>query len=672
MNKTLKLAFSAVLGAAFIGAVAQDNFPDAPEYHWAYKALLNMKEAGILVGYPDGLFRGGRPASRYELAAAVNAVYEKLKGMIDGVQNQVDTMNKRIDDLENNKADKSELAALRDALAKLQGDVDMMKKWGPIIEDLRKLVAMLREDLTKMGKNVDKILSDLSDLEKRVTALEKRKPAVDIHGDINFIVYAGHSTDDLWGVTVDRRPTGVRRGPGGGTGSSAVPGGMTEDLTMGHEAAFTFSGTNEEGPQWHATLVVGNLHGYGVGEGTGFGTIHGNMSQNQTGMPFMEGDTSVFFQDFGVKWDTSIGGQGFSAELGRVGYKTNPWFFQRFDNTYYFQNDRWDNGMWYFDGGIAKFNWGSVNLDIWGGRNSARNRTSTSVFLPNAIMPMTAGFQFTGPVFSAFGAPGSFAGAGDMMVDQSLGANLGFKLGDKGDAGLNYIILDSDTFGFAGNNRVNVMGGWLNFQATDNLSLGGGYGQTTYTYNTSSIIDTDNAAWWLWATYNAANWGFNAQYRHVELFYGAPGDWGRFGFWQNPTGMEGFDANVWFQGNRWKLMARGYAMNELDVSLGDLNLTGGEISLTFAIRDNWDLILGGETARYDLGFATPTVTWLRVGMNHRMGGNSLLRFMYEASNFDADFVLDGGEGSGLFPSFGGFGVSDAKGGLLTVQYRQKF
>ncbi|HZH98073.1 MAG TPA: S-layer homology domain-containing protein, partial [Fimbriimonadaceae bacterium] len=69
MNKTLKLALGAVLTAGVMtSAMAQDNFPDVPDNHWAYEALARMKREGLLVGYPDGLFRGNRPASRYELA----------------------------------------------------------------------------------------------------------------------------------------------------------------------------------------------------------------------------------------------------------------------------------------------------------------------------------------------------------------------------------------------------------------------------------------------------------------------------------------------------------------------------------------------------------------------------------------------------------------------------
>jgi len=61
-------------------AVAQhkDNFPDTPANHWAFQAKADLQSVGLLVGYPDGLGRAPRPASRFELAVAVHATYTNL------------------------------------------------------------------------------------------------------------------------------------------------------------------------------------------------------------------------------------------------------------------------------------------------------------------------------------------------------------------------------------------------------------------------------------------------------------------------------------------------------------------------------------------------------------------------------------------------------------------
>jgi hypothetical protein len=120
LKRTAKYALTLVLGAAVImPAVAQDNFPDVPENHWAYKELARMKAEGLLVGYPDGLFRGGRPASRYELAVAVHATWANLKGVTDGLKGQIDDLMKRLEGVPT----KADLDNLRAAIEALQNQV---------------------------------------------------------------------------------------------------------------------------------------------------------------------------------------------------------------------------------------------------------------------------------------------------------------------------------------------------------------------------------------------------------------------------------------------------------------------------------------------------------------------------------------------------------------------
>ena len=47
-------------------------FPDVPENHWAYQYVEDLQKQGIIEGYPDGLFKGGRSMIRYEFAAMLD------------------------------------------------------------------------------------------------------------------------------------------------------------------------------------------------------------------------------------------------------------------------------------------------------------------------------------------------------------------------------------------------------------------------------------------------------------------------------------------------------------------------------------------------------------------------------------------------------------------------
>ncbi len=147
MKRTTKLALSAVFIAALVTpALAQDNFPDVPANHWAFEALARLKKDGILVGYPDGLFRGGRPASRYEMAAAVHDAYVKLKSVSDGMSSQIKDMNDKIG---NGAVTKADLDNLKATLAATQSQVDGMKGWGDDVASLKKLFGEFQRNWTR-------------------------------------------------------------------------------------------------------------------------------------------------------------------------------------------------------------------------------------------------------------------------------------------------------------------------------------------------------------------------------------------------------------------------------------------------------------------------------------------------------------------------------------------
>ncbi|MGE5532031.1 MAG: hypothetical protein ACM3VW_07960, partial [Bacteroidota bacterium] len=59
------------------GARPQDTVPFE---HWAYDACQQMSDVGIIIGYPDGTWRGDRPLTRYEFAMAVTRILDVFRG----------------------------------------------------------------------------------------------------------------------------------------------------------------------------------------------------------------------------------------------------------------------------------------------------------------------------------------------------------------------------------------------------------------------------------------------------------------------------------------------------------------------------------------------------------------------------------------------------------------
>jgi len=57
--------------SAPVFAQAAGPFADVPVDHWAYNAIEQLAQAGLIEGYPDGTFKGQKALTRYEFAVAI-------------------------------------------------------------------------------------------------------------------------------------------------------------------------------------------------------------------------------------------------------------------------------------------------------------------------------------------------------------------------------------------------------------------------------------------------------------------------------------------------------------------------------------------------------------------------------------------------------------------------
>jgi len=93
-------------------------FSDVRPTDWAYQALSTLvSRYGCVAGYPDGTFQGGRPITRYEAAALLNAcldriseVSDELKRLMKEFEKELALLRGRVDGLE---AKVGELEALQ-------------------------------------------------------------------------------------------------------------------------------------------------------------------------------------------------------------------------------------------------------------------------------------------------------------------------------------------------------------------------------------------------------------------------------------------------------------------------------------------------------------------------------------------------------------------------------
>ena len=129
-----------------IGAVqpAPANFPDVPTGHWAEDAIDLAVASGIIVGFPDGTYRGNQNLSRYEEAVIIARMINLFEGRLAAVFGEIEPMLQAVDELSgefdslsvdvsdlrqalNNKADRSELEALREQVAALTAELESLR-----------------------------------------------------------------------------------------------------------------------------------------------------------------------------------------------------------------------------------------------------------------------------------------------------------------------------------------------------------------------------------------------------------------------------------------------------------------------------------------------------------------------------------------------------------------
>lgn len=115
---------------------------DVQPTDWAYQALQSLVERyGCIAGYPNGTFRGNRAATRYEMAAALNACLDQIsdrfatkedleavKALQEEFKAELATLKGRVDSLEARAATLE--AQQFSTTTKLQGEVVMAGQYG--------------------------------------------------------------------------------------------------------------------------------------------------------------------------------------------------------------------------------------------------------------------------------------------------------------------------------------------------------------------------------------------------------------------------------------------------------------------------------------------------------------------------------------------------------------
>lgn len=114
----MKKILLALLASTAVGGVAAaQSFPDVPAGSYAEEAVARLADLGIVIGYPDGTYRGNEAFTRYQAALVVTRLLDTVEGeMLTDAD--LDTVRNALQELA------SDVAASEQAVTDLQAAID--------------------------------------------------------------------------------------------------------------------------------------------------------------------------------------------------------------------------------------------------------------------------------------------------------------------------------------------------------------------------------------------------------------------------------------------------------------------------------------------------------------------------------------------------------------------
>ena len=90
MKKSLMAGLTGafLLGSMGTSFAASNPFTDVPRGHWAYDAVEQLRQDGVIEGYGDGTYRGERTITRYEMAQMIARAMDQFDQQVKGLAGQ--------------------------------------------------------------------------------------------------------------------------------------------------------------------------------------------------------------------------------------------------------------------------------------------------------------------------------------------------------------------------------------------------------------------------------------------------------------------------------------------------------------------------------------------------------------------------------------------------------
>lgn len=635
------LSLTWIVAASAQGQTAPDMFKDVDQNHWAYQAVENLRAKNIVVGYPDGYFRGKRTLTRYEFAVAIDRLLKSLPNGGTGEKGE-----------KGDKGDQGEKGDKGD-----QGEQGPPGMTPEEVATLRRLTQEFRDELGALGNSVKAINAKLDALGR---AVEDLRAQVNAMPKIYGTVFTGVRADRAHGFYVDKDGRSLTIGSAPGAPSLVNSPIVLHQFLLGVRANIPGGATVD------AAITSNNYKNY----------LNGNIAVNPefSGLNTNPGsDTYIHHLEVNTPFNGL--GRGSKFTIGRYAQKLGHLTLWKPDVDTYFDNPIEDTGDYYLDGARLRTNFGSVSLEAFGGKFSTVSGTgmvSAPWNSPLAGASVPTIFGAAPGVLAPIGQPYQ----GQMIVDNAFGVSAGFGfnlLEREGHLRLTALGLTSDqplgTPGAGGAftagpgfTNVLVLGADGDIRIADRLGLTLDWAKSiTGVSRFRTVNPGQNNAFNATLGYGSGGLNVTAGYRYIDPLFYSPGYWGRIGNWLNPTNIQGptFRAAYDFSPNFGVNIGGDFftpARNRGPVSLG----TDEEVDRAlFGVR--WGLSKGFNiTADYEgvfwalnntrggggAGQFHPTEHYITLGTGYNLTSNTLLKLSYQIGDVDGHRALVSGVAGG--------------------------
>jgi hypothetical protein len=644
----LSASLCLTLASAAQSQQVADMFKDVPSDHWAYQAVENLRQKGIVIGYPDGYFRGKRTLTRYEFAVALDRALKNLEGQIAAIRTRDIAAQPGP---QGPKGDK--------------GDPGPPGPPGVIPEELaqlRRLATEFRDELTALGNNMRAVQARLDALAREIAAIREELARMPKFGGNAFF---GARGDFFNGGYVDKN-------------GLVNPLGMEQQAVV-HALRLTVDANIAGGATVHAGITADNVKNYEGGniaqigprpQGLNLGPVTGHFSNSRSSV--VSGDT--YLDTLEIRAPFTGLGRNSNITLGRVPVKLGRLVLWRPDTDVYFNLPWLDDGSYRIDGARLRTNFGSLGFEAFGGQFDSVQGSNGGPW--NSPLAGTAVDPGGTRIFEFNAKPIGQPTLGQMTVNEVVGisADLNVRLLQGGHVRVS--ALDTEGMGGTGYTGVHVLGADLDLRLSDRLTLTGDWGKTLTHTGTTKTINGPGGNHFNNA-FNAA-FGFgigalniSAGYRYVDPHFYAPGYWGRIGNWLNPTNIQGPTARVaWDMGNLSLNLGGDFFTpardRAADGGMGNDDqiiraLAGIRWNLTkgFQITADWEgvywqidgahSVSAGGSPSLTTPASTrvhPTEHYITLGTGYNLTSNTLLRLMWQMGAFDGHNLLLGAPGMG--------------------------